>query len=489
MINNKTTHATPNSQSRGSKFLKDFGVYSIGILGVKLITFLLVPLYTHFIKDPAEYGYWELCLTFCMIATPAASTQLRDGVFRFLLGENSEKTKEKVLNYVYHQLGINISIVLLISLLVFTLTDIAYQWQSIGLLVTMALYEVYAQTVRGLGSNKLFVINGLLGTFAVAIFIILLVAVLNMGVNGIILSNIFGRLAAIAIIEVRTGIVTRRLSWGDIDWSLGKRIMYYSLPLLPTAMCWWIINSSNRFFIKYYCGFEMTGNFGVASKFSGVIYSLAIIFYQTWQETALLQYHSKDKNKFFSLVFNSYISVLGIVLILYSFFVKWNYGWLVSANYQSNSIYIFSLGCVTALYAISSYFELGYQCSRETLRVFWSVLLATIINIILNMTLIPAYGINGAIASSLLSYIVLIAYRWTETVKCYFKINVSLSSVVVLAIVLLGQFVFISSSRWWIDALFVLIGTIIMAHYSPQPVRDRLLAYYKKFRSNHSKRG
>jgi len=206
-----------------------------------------------------------------MIATPAASTQLRDGVFRFLLGENSEKTKEKVLNYVYHQLGINISIVLLISLLVFTLTDIAYQWQSIGLLVTMALYEVYAQTVRGLGSNKLFVINGLLGTFAVAIFSILLVAVLNMGVNGIILSNIFGRLAAIAIIEVRTGIVTRRLSWGDIDWSLGKRIMYYSLPLLPTAMCWWIINSSNRFFIKYYCGFEMTGNFGVASKFSGVI--------------------------------------------------------------------------------------------------------------------------------------------------------------------------------------------------------------------------
>ena len=166
MINNKTTHATPNSQSRGSKFLKDFGVYSIGILGVKLITFLLVPLYTHFIKDPAEYGYWELCLTFCMIATPAASTQLRDGVFRFLLGENSEKTKEKVLNYVYHQLGINISIVLLISLLVFTLTDIAYQWQSIGLLLTMALYEVYAQTVRGLGSNKLFVINGLLGTFA-----------------------------------------------------------------------------------------------------------------------------------------------------------------------------------------------------------------------------------------------------------------------------------------------------------------------------------
>ena len=245
-----TTH-----QSRGGKFLKDFGVYSIGILGVKLITFLLVPLYTYFVKDPAEYGYWELCLTFCMIATPAASTQLRDGVFRFLLGESSEKTRENVLNYVYRQLGINLSIVLIISLCVFSVSDIAYLWQTTSLLVTMAIYEVYAQSVRGLGNNKLFVANGLLGTFAIGVFSVLFVALLDMRVNGIILSNIFGRWAAMILIEVRTRFVISRLNWRKIDWRLGKRILFYSLPLLPTAMGWWIISSSNRFFIKYYCCF------------------------------------------------------------------------------------------------------------------------------------------------------------------------------------------------------------------------------------------
>ncbi len=472
-----TTH-----QSRGGKFLKDFGVYSIGILGVKLITFLLVPLYTYFVKDPAEYGYWELCLTFCMIATPAASTQLRDGVFRFLLGESSEKTRENVLNYVYRQLGINLSIVLIISLCVFSVSDIAYLWQTTSLLVTMAIYEVYAQSVRGLGNNKLFVANGLLGTFAIGVFSVLFVALLDMRVNGIILSNIFGRWAAMILIEVRTRFVISRLNWRKIDWRLGKRILFYSLPLLPTAMGWWIISSSNRFFIKYYCGLEATGTFGVVSKFSGVIYSLSIIFYQTWQETALLQYQSADKNKFFSLIFNSYVSALGLLLIIYSFFVKWNYGWLVGANYQSNSIYIYSLGCVSTLYAISSYFELGYQCSRETLRIFWSVLVATIINIALNITLIPIYGITGTIVASLLSYIVLIAYRWTETSQRYFKVNVSMTSVLVLAVVIAGQFVFVYSRQWWIDALFMCVATVIMVLYSPKPVREKLSALVAKYR-------
>ena len=476
-----TTLINTGNQGRGGKFLKDFGVYSIGILGVKLITFLLVPLYTHFVKSPAEYGYWDLCLTFCMIATPAASTQLRDGVFRFLLGENSEETREKVLNYVFRQLGINLSIVLLISLIINFNYNIPYQWQATCLLVTMALFEVYAQSVRGLGNNKLFVINGLLATIAVALYSVLFLVIFPLGVNGIILANILGRLTSILIIELRTKVVSIRLSLKASDWVLGRRILYYSLPLLPTAMGWWIINGSNRFFIQHYCGLEATGTFGVASKFSGVIYSLAIIFYQTWQETALLQYKSDDRSKFFSLIFNSFISVLGIVLILYSFFVKWNYGWLTSANYQSTSIYIFSLGCVTTLYAISSFFELGYQCSRETLKLFWSVLIATIVNILLNMTLIPMYGIEGTIAASLLSYIVLITYRWIETGRRYFNISVNMSSIVVLAIILTGQFVFVTSHIWWIDLLFVCCSTAILIVYSPKPVREKLLATLKRF--------
>ena len=55
-----TTTSIDNNNTRGnrgSKFLKDVGVYAIGNIGSKLITFLMVPLYTYFVHDTSDFGY------------------------------------------------------------------------------------------------------------------------------------------------------------------------------------------------------------------------------------------------------------------------------------------------------------------------------------------------------------------------------------------------------------------------------------------------
>ena len=46
--------------TRAKKFVKDLGIYAVGNLGAKMITFLLIPLYTHYITDTADYGYHRL---------------------------------------------------------------------------------------------------------------------------------------------------------------------------------------------------------------------------------------------------------------------------------------------------------------------------------------------------------------------------------------------------------------------------------------------
>lgn len=46
--------------SRGHKFVNDLALYAIGNIGSKLITFMLVPFYTFFITDPAEFGYYDI---------------------------------------------------------------------------------------------------------------------------------------------------------------------------------------------------------------------------------------------------------------------------------------------------------------------------------------------------------------------------------------------------------------------------------------------
>ena len=82
MSSNNDNNITTN---RGSKFLKDIGIYAIGNIGSKIITFMMVPLYTYFVHDTSDFGYYDVCLTVCFLRMPFVNLQLRDGAFRVLL--------------------------------------------------------------------------------------------------------------------------------------------------------------------------------------------------------------------------------------------------------------------------------------------------------------------------------------------------------------------------------------------------------------------
>ena len=75
--------------NRGRKFINDIFIYAIGNLGSKLITFLLVPLYTYFIS-PEDFGYYDIALNISFLGIGLLSFQLKDGVFRFLLDNEEE---------------------------------------------------------------------------------------------------------------------------------------------------------------------------------------------------------------------------------------------------------------------------------------------------------------------------------------------------------------------------------------------------------------
>ena len=75
---------------RGKQFLNSVGIYAVGNIGSKLITFLMIPLYTVFVET-SEFGYYDLCFTAVLLLTSFASLQLRDGAFRFLIDSKTDE--------------------------------------------------------------------------------------------------------------------------------------------------------------------------------------------------------------------------------------------------------------------------------------------------------------------------------------------------------------------------------------------------------------
>ena len=470
------------AQNRGSKFMKDIGVYAIGNIGSKLITFLMVPMYTYFVHDTSDFGYYDICLAVCLLLIPFVTLQLRDGAFRFLLDCDSDTQRKRIVTFVSRTMVSTMSLTLVIAGAMALFTNIQYLGYAVGLLIAMSLQEVYSQVFRGLGNNRAFVAVGILSALGIGVFSILFVAGLGWGIKGIFLANIIARILALIVVEARVRLITCHTSWKIDSRQVAHDIIRYTLPLLPGSLCWWLTGSSDRLFISHFLGLDVNGVYAVAIRFTGIIYTLAIIFYQAWQETAILQYNSPDRDSFFSKMFNSYIFLLAGILVGYVFMLKVNYGWLVASEYRESLNFIYPLGLSAVIFAIAAFFDMGYQCAKDTKRTLPAIVLAAIVNVVLNFTLIRPLGVYGVILTLLVTYLVLVIYRWHD-MRRYFVLKINRRTLVPIAIILLSAIPFYYCHNTLLDITFMLIALVCIAASCSRDLRDLLLAKFRKHTS------
>lgn len=456
--------------SRVSKFIKDIGIYAIGNIGSKIITFMMVPMYTHYVEK-SDFGYYDLCFTWCLLLMPFVTLQLRDGAFRFLLDCDNDTRRQRIVTFVSRTMISTSVLSCIITAALAMFTDIQYLGYALSMLLALSFQEVYSQVFRGLGNNRAFVTVGILSALGIGLFSIFFVVGLGWGIKGIFLANILARVLALMLVEARVKLITRNTSWSISSREVARDILRYTLPLLPGSLCWWLTGSSDRLFISHFLGLDVNGVYAVATRFTGIIYTLAIIFYQAWQETAILQYNSPDRNRFFSRMFNSYILVLGFILIGYAFLLKVNYGWLVALEYQQSLNYIYPLGLSAVVFAIAAFFDMGYQCAKDTKRTLPAIVLAAIVNLTFNFLLIKPLGVYGVISTQLITYLVLVTYRWFD-MRRYFVLKFELRTLVPISLMVICAIPFYYNRSIAIDIACMAAAIACMAW----PYREEILS-------------
>ena len=76
----------------GSKLAKNTVIYAIGNFGTKILSYVMVLVYSYYIT-PEELGYYDVVLTTISMIQPLVIFQLNDGVFRFLIESEKEQSK------------------------------------------------------------------------------------------------------------------------------------------------------------------------------------------------------------------------------------------------------------------------------------------------------------------------------------------------------------------------------------------------------------
>lgn len=452
--------------NRGKQFLSTFSIYAIGTIGAKLVAFALMPLYTFFLAKE-EMGYFDLSITIIMLMIPFITFDLRDGAFRFLIDKTCPYPQKDVISYIVRTLVRNNVVIVILSVIgYFYLSHLPYYPVIVATLIAYACYEVMIQVVRGMGHTKFFVSIGIINTVLVLTLSVLFLVVFKWGVLAIFLANFISRLISLAIIEFKLKFISLYFkNRKEYNKEVGHELLRYTLPLLPNVLAWWAIESSSKVFIVEYLGLEYNGIFAIAVKFSNILQIAAGIFYQTWQEIAIKEMDSNDRNHFFSKIFNNYFLFLSAIVVLGTLGLRIIYPYIVAENYHESYIYIYPLFLAVQLHAMGSFLDLAYQCSRKTYRGLPSIISTAILALVLYFFTVKQWGLMGISISLVISYAYLMIYRLFDTRFC-FTIAPNVLFIVSLLILAVGGILTYHAIPTWALITLFAIGIVALAIYT-----------------------
>ena len=372
---------------------------SVGTFGSKLLVFLMVRFYTGYLT-PAEYGTADLITQTANLLIPMVSLDITDAVFRFAAERRGGRTEAFSVGLRVITLG-SAGLLLVIALLQGVPAVRAYGFLLASFVIASCCHALCAHFVRARGNTALFAAQGLFNT---ALFIglnVLFLAVFHWGIRGYVLSTTVANLITTGLLVFRArlwryaGLAPRR--------GLRRQMLRYCIPLIPTAVFWWIMGVSDRYMVKWFLGSDANGIYAVAYKIPTILTILATVFMDAWQLSAIAESDGDRQAhlRFYGRIWDAFASAVflgaGGIIALSPLLIRL----LAEEAYYSAWQYIPVLTLSMAAAAFSNFMGSVYVVTKQSKASFWTSLVGAGSNIVLNLWLIPQIGLQGAAATFL----------------------------------------------------------------------------------------
>ena len=196
----------------------------------------------------------------------------------------------------------------------------------------------------------------------------------------------------------------------------------YSIPLIIHAMTAGIIvQNADRFFVSQFMGLAEVGSYNVAQQVSLAMYVIVSSLNQAWSPWYYEQMKTGDHNAHRRIVRFTYLGFAGLaVLGLVVAAVLWlAYPYIVGQAFMAGrGIFpLLILGFVlNGMYVLvgSGMFYTGH-----TFQLMLCNIGSAIVNISLNLWLVPRYGMYGAASATVLSTLAMLLFVWGATARLH----------------------------------------------------------------------
>lgn len=417
--------------SRERKLVKNTAIVALGQIGTKFISFFLLPLYTA-VLSTEEYGTVDLLNTYVSLLIPIIFLQMDQAIFRFLIDyrkDNEEKTK--LISTVFFTVALHAILYLIVFGIVGNFIHNPYKYFLATNVVTSMFSSMLLQTSRGLGDNVAYSLGSLVSGAGTIVLNIIFIVVFRWGAYGMLFATMLANILCMIFVFFKLKVY-KYLSLMAWNRSILNSIWKYSIPLVPNALSWWIINASDRTIVSQFLGVAANGVYSASNKFSAIVITFFSIFNMTWTESASMYIKDNDSSEYFSNIINVTIKLFTSICLLVIAIMPFSFSFFITGSSFAEAYMQIPILLIATLFnIIVSLLGSIYVALKKSNEIAKTSIYSAIINIVINILLIRHIGLFAASISTLLAYLSMSIYRYIDVQK-YVRIKIDFTYVIII---------------------------------------------------------
>lgn len=378
---------------------------------IKYFISLVIPILLSFLNsfillkklDITEYGEYSIILVSLNLLTTLLFSWINFSILRLYIKYGAEK-KEKILI----ETGSKIYIILLFLGILISIYNIFIKnYLNVYVVCTVIFSSMHSFKLtyyRIREEETKYLVQTFINNTLKSIFIYIFVWKLNFGIKGALLAIIMSSLFYDFLFILKCSNIRNKV----FDKEILLEMLRFGFPLIGVLLTNQLLSDLDKYMLKYYLSDYEVGIYSFYYKISDIsignlIKLLMLVAYpniiKTFENFGIGKARKLIEKKISEYIFLISIGIIAIELIT-PYIIR-----IFFYDYLESTYLLKYINLGLAFNGLCQYINKEIELRKLTIKLFYLILISLICNILLNVYLIPKYGILGAAFSTILSYI------------------------------------------------------------------------------------
>ena len=383
---------------------KNSGILTVANSGMKLMSFLLMPLYTR-VLSAADYGVTDTILNLALLAVAAFSLCIDWGVTAFYYDEKTLAYERRITtgSSVFCLLAAGVCLLCAgaarpLSQLLFR-TPRYTAGVALGFIYAAVKISYFAFRVgtRMRGRLKSVALFSLAELATLLVLNILLILVFKVGYMAILYANVASQVVCGALYAWGNRGYVRR---SCVDRPLLGRVLRYCAPLTPVALLTWFNSFADRYFIGQFHDQTAVGLYGRAFQMVTLLSVFTTAFLASYPAFAYSNARDESKRPQYAVIFDALAGLLAVLAVFITLFAKEILQVMTAPAFHDAYRAVGLLAFGHVFYTLGNVMSYGITIQKNARLYLLVNGSAAVCNVALNLLLVPRFGFVGAAATT-----------------------------------------------------------------------------------------